>query len=65
MTYSPPDPAPRFGVLRRLIDRLQSRRRAARRRADIERRAQLARRVWAVQIAAATLGDTRRPGVTS
>jgi hypothetical protein len=64
MTYCPQDPAPRAGLMRRLLDRLDARRRAARRRADVERRVQLARRVWAVQIAATTAGATRRPEVT-
>lgn len=63
MTYCPRDPAPRAGLIRRLFDRFDARRRAARRRADVERRAQLARRVWAIQIAATTAGDTRRPEV--
>lgn len=60
MTYVPLDPAPRAGVVRRFLDRLEARRRAARRRADVGRRRALVARVWAIQIAATTLHANKR-----
>lgn len=60
MTYDPHAAPPRRWLFARLMDRFEARRRAALRRADVERRRRLAARVWAVQILAATAGDVRR-----
>lgn len=60
MTFCPTKDRPRVGLIRHWLDRREARRRAALRRADVERRRQLAARVWAVQIIAATVGDVRR-----
>jgi hypothetical protein len=61
MTYDPHARPPHRWLIGRLIDRFEARRRAALRRADVERRRRLAARVWAIQIVAATVGDVRRP----
>lgn len=60
MTYDPHAHTPPRWLFQRLVDRFEARRRAALRRADVERRRRLAARVWAVQIAAVTAGDVRR-----
>ena len=60
-TYCPPPKPPLLGWLRAWRDRRLARRGAALRRARLDERRALCARVWAVQIAAATLLDTRRP----
>jgi hypothetical protein len=61
MTYSPPTTERAPGFIRRWLDRRAGRRAAAKRRAFVEARKDLAHRVWAVQIAASTAADNRRP----
>jgi hypothetical protein len=59
-TYCPSPKPPLLGWLRAWRERRQAQRGAALRRAKQDQRRALCARVWAVQIAAATLRDTRR-----